>query len=149
MEINDIDSKNSGEAGNRSQPADLVETAVEATDLVAGHTPLPWAIYDYEGRISKYPRNIIVCSSGESIAEIEGGWPQCALAENEANAALIVNAVNSHSALVAHRAELRAAAQHVINMLNDDVDNSLDAVILLRVALASTQDTKHHNEGGV
>lgn len=69
-------------------------------NMKADHTPLPWAIYDYGGQIPRYPKNIIEAPTGESIAIIEGGWPQCTQAENEANARFIVKAVNSHDALI-------------------------------------------------
>lgn len=59
-------------------------------------TRRPWEIYDFDGQVKHYPKTIIVAPTGESICEISGGWPQCTIAENEANAALIVRAVNSH-----------------------------------------------------
>lgn len=63
-------------------------------------TRRPWAIYDFEGQFKDYPKTIIVAPTRESILEVSGGWPQCTLAENEANAALIVRAVNNHDTLV-------------------------------------------------
>lgn len=63
-------------------------------------TRRPWEIYDFGGQVKHFPKTIIVAPAGESICEIAGGWPRCTLAENEANAALIVRAVNNHDALV-------------------------------------------------
>lgn len=63
-------------------------------------TRRPWEIYDFDGQVKDYPKTIIVAPTGESICEISGGWPQCTLAENEANAEMIVRAVNNHEALV-------------------------------------------------
>ncbi len=90
--------QNVNEAKNHSNDAGQVSASRSGTLP----TPRPWRIYAYDRwqPVETYPKNIIESPTGESIAEIEGGWPQCTLAENEANAELIVRAVNSHDALV-------------------------------------------------
>jgi len=55
-----------------------------------------------------HPKDVSVTPTGESIAQIEGGWPQCTSDENEANAALIVKAVNERDTLIAEIRRLRA-----------------------------------------
>lgn len=104
-------------------------------------TRRPWEVYDFgEREVKYYPKTIIVAPTGESICEIAGGWPQCTLAENEANAALIVRAVNNHDALVSAMREFcdyYKGKEHQLG--NGQARRSLDK---FRAALAAAQETK-------
>ena len=111
-----------------------------------GPTRRPWEIYDFGGQVKHYPKTIIVAPTGESICEISGGWPQCTLAENEANAALIVRAVNNHDALVQELEALRSTLLPVLrdHEVRDNKDRTASfvqyALDRIDAALAAAQE---------
>jgi len=67
----------------------------------AAHTPLPWRLGAGDGRRVVFKGSVRLLSTARDLPE------------SDANAALIVEAVNAHASLTARVAELEAALKHV------------------------------------
>ncbi len=71
---------------------------------MTGHTLLPWAVSSHDGQPSRgWIKSICKGFPERMVAQVLG---QSTVEEREANAALIVEAVNSHAALTARVSEL-------------------------------------------
>ena len=76
-----------------------------------GHTLLPWAVSSHDGQPSRgWIKSICKGFPERMVAQVLG---QSTVEEREANAALIVEAVNSHAALTARVSELERALRAI------------------------------------
>lgn len=110
----------------------------------AAHTPTPWL--EHGNRIIAASGKPI-CALAKRVNEASDEWEHLSK-ENEANAALIVRAVNSHASLVAINAELVAALETVPKLLVKSVTPTHSAIIrMCTEVLARAEAMK--KEGGL
>jgi len=123
-----------GYVGKPTWPEHPEDTATpEPVRQEEEHTPLHWMIHeplDCQGKCG-YPHNRTVIVHSEYGIQIADCGTRSRVARD--NAAFIVRSVNNHKRLI-------DAMIKAIRLLDDHVDNALEAVVILRAALAEGKE---------
>lgn len=129
-----------------NNPSDFMPNPTESKARTAEHTPLPW-------RVFKDGLNLRVIQSMAIPWHVAQNVADCGASENElanANAALIVEAVNNHATLKARVEALEKACQDAANSLSSVYSNPkqyIDMQLRVRDSLQSALSQREQEKG--